>query len=627
MEIQKILFPEVGRCTEKKLYFRTEQECSSVSGDIPYEQTLFENEKKALAAVENNKKIEYLPEEKKIRMQKGAVVTFDTYFNGFSIEKWKKYTVIGDVSVKLVLSGRFRVTLLTKEKIKDDVLTHVVSETVVENEQAAEVEFPYTFADAKGMYTFMLTALEDGSIFAGGSYHAAVAEGKVRDVKIGIAICTFKREPFIEKNLRILNENILNNPASPLHGHLEVFVADNGQSLDRERLSSDKIHINPNRNLGGAGGFTRDLIEIMTHNEELCVTHALLMDDDIVIEPEALVKTYQILTLLKDEYEDAFIGGAMLRLDKQAIQVEAGASWNGGWLKSLKHDLDLRKCDSCLYNEIEEYTEFNAWWYCCFPMKIVTPENLPMPIFIRGDDLEYGLRNMKTLILMNGICVWHEPFENKYSSFLEYYIMRNQLIDNSFHCQWYGARQLNRAILGHCFREVTFYRYKNVDLYLQGIKDFLKGPGWLMEQDGEALHKSVMAAGYRGQELNTLDVPFDYPTFEKSYKYVDSKISKIKRLLTLNGLFLRAKGNNVVPMSAARPALFYRKKKVLQYDVTSHKGFVTEKSFKTSMRCLFSALGLTFTVRFKLKKAQNAWRTEGLKLRTLEFWNGFLGLN
>ena len=69
-----------------------------------------------------------------------------------------------------------------------------------------------------------------------------------------------------------------------------------------------------------------------------------------MIEPEAPVKTYQILTLLKDEYEDAFIGGAMLRLDKQAIHVESGASWNGGWLKSLKHDLDLRRCDYCLYN-------------------------------------------------------------------------------------------------------------------------------------------------------------------------------------------------------------------------------------------------------------------------------------
>lgn len=84
------------------------------------------------------------------------------------------------------------------------------------------------------------------------------------------------------------------------------------------------------------GGFTRDLIEIMTHNDELHVTHALLMDDDIVIEPESLIKTYRILTLLKEEYEDAFIGGAMLRLDKQAIQVEAGASWNGRIFKILK---------------------------------------------------------------------------------------------------------------------------------------------------------------------------------------------------------------------------------------------------------------------------------------------------
>ena len=114
----------------------------------------------------------------------------------------------------------------------------------------------------------------------------------------------------------------------------------------------------------------------------------------------------------------------------RASRWKSGAAWNGGALNSLKHGLDMRLLDSCLYNEYEEYTEFNAWWYCCFPLKVVREDNLPLPIFIRGDDLEYGLRNMKTLILLNGICVWHEPFENKYSSYLEYYIVRNQLIDN-----------------------------------------------------------------------------------------------------------------------------------------------------------------------------------------------------
>lgn len=597
MNIQKILFPEVGRCTETELYFRL------------------------------GKKTEYRGDKKRIAFKKNARVTFDTYFNGFSIEKWMKYTVLNNVSVNLCLSGKFKVTLLSKENIHNDVITKVISETVVESEGKQMFSFPYTFGDKKGMYTFCLEALSDDARFYGGAYSTEVPVEAVREVKIGIAICTFKREAFIEKNLRILNEAILQNEESPLYGHMEVFIADNGQSLDRERLASENIHINPNRNLGGAGGFTRDLIEIMTHNDELNITHALLMDDDIVIEPEALVKTYMILSLLKDEYQDAFVGGAMLRLDKQTIQVEAGASWNGGYLNSLKQNLNLKKCKSCLYNEVEEYTEFNAWWYCCFPMKIVTPDNLPLPIFIRGDDLEYGLRNMKHLILMNGICVWHEPFENKYSSFLEYYIMRNQLIDNSFHCQWYGAKQLSKAIIGHCAREVMFYRYKNVDLYLQGIKDFLKGPQWLMEQDGEALHKSVMAAGYKGQDLETLDMPFNYPVYEASCKYVDNKKSKLKRLLTFNGLFLRAKGTNVVPMAAARPALFYRKKRVMQYDVTSKKAFITEKSFGTSVKCMCRAIGLVCVLPFKLKKAQEAYRTEGLRLRTLEFWNGFLGLN
>ena len=97
MEIQKILFPEVGRCTEKELYYRTEQECSRPTPGVLHEQTLMENQRKALEDVANNSRITFSYEEKQITMQKDAVVAFDTYFNGLSIEKWKKYTVIGDV--------------------------------------------------------------------------------------------------------------------------------------------------------------------------------------------------------------------------------------------------------------------------------------------------------------------------------------------------------------------------------------------------------------------------------------------------------------------------------------------------------------------------------------------------
>jgi len=605
MEIQKILFPEIDKCMEKELYYHLERKSEQSREDLAYCDC----------------------SKKKITFRRNAKVWFDSYFNGFSVEKWKKYTILDELSLKIVLSGKFKVVLIGREKIHQDIITTTIWEEIVQAEEPSEFVFHYRYGNGKGMYAFGLEAIEEESKFYGGYYCSDIDANKVRDVKIGIGICTFKRERFIEKNLRILNNAILENVESPLYGHLEVFIADNGQSLERDRLASDVIHINPNRNLGGAGGFTRNLIEIMTHNDMYGITHALLMDDDIVMEPEALVKTYIILSLLRAEYKDTFIGGAMLRIDKQYMQAESGATWNGGYLRSLKANLDLRSIKACLFNEYEEYVEFNAWWYCCFPMTVVREDNLPLPIFIRGDDLEYGLRNMTNLILMNGICVWHEPFENKYSSFLEYYIMRNQLIDNSFHCQWYGAKQLNKTLLHHCLQEIMYYRYKNVELYLRGVKDFLKGPEWLMQQDGEALHKQIMAAGYRGQDLSTVNMGFRYEEYENSRICCDGKLSKIKRFITFNGLFLPAKGDNCVPMAAARSIQFYRKKRVMQYDITAKKAFITEKSVGKSVKYIFKTFSLMLVVPFKIKNAQKAYRTEGLKLRTLEFWQGYLGLN
>ena len=80
-------------------------------------------------------------------------------------------------------------------------------------------------------------------------------------------------------------------------------------------------------------------------------------------------------------------------------------------------------------------------------------------------------------------------------------------------------------------------------------------------------------------------------------------------------------------MAAANTAMFYRKKRVMHYDVASRKAFITEKKLGESFRCIFKTIGMLFTISFKLKKAQEAYRTSGMKLRTLAFWNEYLGLN
>lgn len=340
-------------------------------------------------------------------LKRGVCIGFDTYFNGFSIDKWKKYTILDQLSLRLMLQGNVKVTLISRQKLHEHMIEKIWGESVLCAKEPQEFQFAYPLENARGMLAFRITAMEDGCIvfLTNGAYCSDLAQENLRDVKIGVGICTFQREAYIKRSLHTLREEILEQTDCQLHGRLEVFIADNGRTLDIQALESDHIHLFANQNLGGAGGFTRCMIEMRKRQSHSGITHVLLMDDDIMIEPESLVRTYMLLALAKPEYQDMFVGGSMLRLDQQTVQVEAGAVWNDGELDSLKRGLDLRSCEACLYNEIEEYAQFHAWWYCCFPLHIVTAGNLPLPLFIRGDDVEYGLRNLKHLVMLNGICV------------------------------------------------------------------------------------------------------------------------------------------------------------------------------------------------------------------------------
>lgn len=324
MILQNIIFPSTDTCTDEPMYFRRE-------GNVKYAWS-----------------------DDKIVIGKNSFIIFDTYFNGFSAEKWFKYTQISNVKLCLLLQGNVRATLMRKEKNIDGIATEFIEEQGFYSEEPAEFNIYFNTSQISGMYCFQLMGLKGKSYFFGGYYMADICNENINYVKLGIDICTYKRERFIEHNLKKIKEKFLQNPKSYMYDRLEIFISDNAKTLNIEKLCSEKIHIFKNKNVGGAGGFTRGLIEIKKVQEEKKITHVLVMDDDVSIEPESIFRTCTILSCLKEEYTDAFIGGAMLSLDQKYRQTESGAIWNGGEIISLKNGLDLRDLDACLYNELEE---------------------------------------------------------------------------------------------------------------------------------------------------------------------------------------------------------------------------------------------------------------------------------
>ncbi len=594
MKIQNLIFPKEDICTKRDLYVRLDE------------------------------KAQLYMDLSEIRFRKYGTAHFDTYFNSFSAEKWFQYTDVKKISLVLYLKGKFLLTIRHKERVYPNLVNEtVLHEVEISSTEKGEYIFPIQTSLKNGMYAFSLRALEQNSVYYGGYYDAQVE--RKNHVNLGIVICTYKRESFVLKNLASIKKEILENSDCIMQDHLEVFITDNAKTLKREELEGSKVHIFPNKNVGGAGGFTRGMIEVLEYNkkEKKPITNVLLMDDDVCIETEALYRTYTLLTVLKEDYKDSFIGGAMLRLDFPEIQVEAGAAWNGGKLISRKGNLNLIYCEACLFNEIEEYYEFQAWWYCTIPIRVIREDNLPLPIFIRGDDVEYGLRNMKHLILMNGISLWHEPFERKYSSSMFYYILRNRMIDNAVRKINYTQKEMYEELKQQVIDETLKFRYKNAHLLMDGVEDFLRGVDWFLKLDGEKKHQEVMAKGYRLKEQGDL---MDYGLYEFERNRGEGKKQYMKRKLSCNGLLLTPNHNTIVPLNEARIINFHRANRVFHYDYYSRKGFYTKCDKKEILKCFQRLRKIKKLSMQRYDKCVKEFYTRQKEFTNLTFWKKYLGI-
>ena len=595
MKIQKLLFPNTDVCDRIAMYYKG------------IENGLLHWQKKYCV------------------FSKGGKLKTDTYFNSFSIGKWSNYTILDNLKLTLNLSGDFLIFIHHAQKINGKKIDKRVDEKEFHSSEKGFIEIPLSIKNV-GIYYFELISLSDDSVFEGGFYSTDIDENLLPTVKIAIGICTFRREKYIENNLYIFNNYLINNEESPLYQNLEIFISDNAKTLP-QTLNSNHVRVFPNKNLGGSGGFARAMIEIYKSKASLGITHVLLMDDDICIDPNSIVKTYTLLRLLKPVYKSAFIGGSMLRSDTPHIQSEAADHWDIASHHPVKYNYNLETIDKLIKNEIEDSVNYLSWWYCCMPVDVINADNLPLPLFIKRDDIEYGLRNGKIFITLNGICVWHEPFEYKSSAYLDYYYFRNMCIMNSRHRLSFSDKRLLKELKKFIIEAVMRYRYKEAELALLGVQDYLKGIDWFKQQDGEKLNQALIKMGYEKVPVQDLDFVFIHGQLEKNMKYNESRKKRFFRRISLNGWLLPAKRNIIVPAYKPLKGHFYRAARVLNYEEASGTGFITTKSYGY----LLYIIKLYFKTRSLIKKKFNhvtsEYRSRYNELINIEFWNEYLNRN
>ena len=392
-----------------------------------------------------------------IIINKNETLDLGTYFNSISIKKWISYTSITKIKVTLHLIGNFFVDFYgVSINGEEEVLRIKCDDSLEQTFNAADF-------DDFDLIGIRLTALNDEAKFLGGQYSGIFQFES--EIKIGITICTFNREKYLLPNLDKLKQLTDRNK------DINVMVIDNGRTLAEQDTPELQIIHNPN--FGGSGGFARGMIEQVNKNKN---THLILMDDDIIIELSSLERIYCLLRHLKPEHSTKFFAGAMIRLDEPTIQHENTAYWNGMIARSFGKGFNLTdKYILCMNESIESnINRYAGWWFCCIPVDVVKKIGYPLPVFIKGDDVEYGIRNQNDILTMNGIGVWHEAFAKKENPVIKYFSDRNMFLVNHF-AFGFGRMTMMISILLKIVKRIFNGDWDNIRIMEPALKDLNEG--------------------------------------------------------------------------------------------------------------------------------------------------------
>lgn len=538
----------------------------------------------------------------------GDILTFDTYFNSFSYTKYRKYATIKNACFTCEFTGKASVELCVFDGEEHTICSDVFSEK-------AELSVDFSNLPQNGFLYPKITAITE-CYFKSGEYSS---DCEPRKISCCIAICTYKRESYVLKNTELLR----NFKFSFIN---QVFVIDNGNTLDCKNMTDDFIKVLPNKNYGGSGGFTRGLIEAYDGG----FSHVILMDDDVEFHPEILERMTVFISLLKPKYTGSHFGTAMLSRNIPHIQYElGGADWNGRRVCKGKHNVDVRAPRELLANLTGNEIGYGAWWCFLLPVSDITDFGLPYPFFIKIDDVEYGLRTSKNtpIITMNGVAVRHEDFDNKYSMHLEYYNVRNQLVMNAAQ-NIKPFRNAMYRLFAASFKQLVLYRYDCIPMILRAFDDFLSGVDFFLQCDEEKLNGEIMQSAPKMKQLS--DIPGWNEEMRNLSRREDNRVFTPLAVLTLGGhlfpAFMLKREIGAAPLSRAGAVDTLRRREVIQYQLGGDTGILCRRSFKKFVAYSVKVLGMAFKLMFGFNRARKSFRTRKGEISSVEFWQRHLGL-
>jgi galactofuranosylgalactofuranosylrhamnosyl-N-acetylglucosaminyl-diphospho-decaprenol beta-1,5/1,6-galactofuranosyltransferase len=412
-------------------------------------------------------------------------ISFGTYFNGFAASYWRRWTVVREVALHVRLAGAAASVIVYRSM--PNGRSQRVDSASAEGEGAQEFRFDLSlapFGDG-GWYWFDVVAGPDGAVLEEATWVADVPADRAGSGTVTIGITTMNRPDFCAKLLAQIGGD------EDVHSVLdEVIVVEQGTKKvaddehypQAEQALRGKLRLIEQGNMGGSGGYARSQFETLEAGRS---TYMMCMDDDVVCEPESIVRAVTFGDLCR---KPTIVGGHMFSLYSKARLHSFGEIINPYrfWWQSpptVETDWDFAgrnlRSSRWLHRRID--VDFNGWFMCLIPTEVLRTIGLSLPLFIKWDDSEFGVRAAEQgfpTVTLPGAAVWHVPWTDKNDAldWQSYFHQRNRTIAALLHSPYEHGGRIVRESFNHQVKHLFSMQYSTAELRHLALEDVLAGP-------------------------------------------------------------------------------------------------------------------------------------------------------
>ena len=423
------------------------------------------------------------------RVPENHRISFGTYFNGFAASYWRRWTIVDAVSLHVTVTGADATVIVYRSMPNGRSQRVDSASTAGVDREDFRFDLPLSPFGDGGWYWFDIVAGPSGAVLEEATWVADVPADRADSGSVTIGITTMNRPDFCAKLLAQIGSD------DDVHAVLdEVIVVEQGTKKVTDDAGfgkaqdalGGKLRVIEQGNMGGSGGYARSQFETLEAGRS---TYMMCMDDDVVCEPESIVRAVTFGDLCR---RPTIVGGHMFSLYSKSRLHSFGEIINQyrfWWMAPpvVETDWDFagRNLRSARWLHRRIDVDFNGWFMCLIPTEVLRTVGLSLPLFIKWDDSEFGVRAAAAgfpTVTLPGAAVWHVPWTDKNDAldWQSYFHQRNRFVAALLHSPYERGGRMIRESLNHQVKHLVSMQYSTVELRHKALEDVLRGP--------EALH-------------------------------------------------------------------------------------------------------------------------------------------